>query len=111
MIGTEAGVRWLDRVPAYINNLSRLGLISVSREPLEDPLCYQVLEAQPEVLTALGSGRSKTVRRSILLTPFGEDFCDVCLPMHTAEIDALDPAELAQDREPVQDLSRGEPLV
>jgi hypothetical protein len=111
MLGTEAGVRWLDRVPAYLNNLSRLGLIWFSREPLEDPLCYQVLEAQPEVLTALGSGRSKTVRRSIRLTPFGEDFCDVCLPMHTAEIDALDPAELAQDREPVQDLSRDEPLV
>lgn len=91
MIGTEAGVRWLDRVPSYLNNLSRLGLIWFSREPLEDPLRYQVLEAQPEVLTAMGRVRSKTVRRSIRLTPFGEDFCDVCLPMHTAEIDALDP--------------------
>jgi hypothetical protein len=26
-------------------------------------------------------GRSKTVRRSISLTPFGEDFCRVCLPL------------------------------
>src|SRR4051812_39957685 len=93
MIGTEAGCRWLDRVPAYLNNLERLGLIWFSREPLEDPLRYQVLEAQPEVLTALGGGRSKTVRRPIGLTPFGEDFCDVCLPMNTAEIDALDPDE------------------
>lgn len=91
MIGTEAGVRFLERVPAYLNNLERLGLIWFSREPLEDPLRYQVLEAQPEVLSALGGGRRKTVRRSIGLTPFGKSFCDVCLPMDTAEIDALDP--------------------
>jgi hypothetical protein len=89
MIATEAGCRFIDRVPAYLNNLERLGLIWFSREPLEDPLRYQVLEAQPEVLTALGGGRRKTVRRSINLTPFGQNFCDVCLPMHTAEIDAL----------------------
>jgi hypothetical protein len=97
MIGTESGVRFLDRVAAYLNNLERLGLIWFSREPLEDPLRYQVLEAQPEVLSALGKGRSKTVRRSIQLTPFGEDFCDVCLPMHTAEIDALDPDALSSE--------------
>jgi hypothetical protein len=89
MVGTESGCRYLDRVPAYLNNLYRLGLIWFSREPLEDPLTYQVLEAQPEVIQAMGRTRSKTVRRSIRLTPFGEDFCDTCLPMGTAEIDAL----------------------
>jgi hypothetical protein len=82
MIGAEAGCRYLDRVPAYLNNLYRLGLIWFSREPLEDPLDYQVLEAQPDVIEARrAGGRSKTVRRSILLTPFGEDFCRVCLPL------------------------------
>lgn len=81
MIGPNAGVRYVERVPAYLNNLFRLGLIWFSREPLEDPLRYQVLEAQPDVLTALhGPGKTKTVRRSILLTPFGEDFCRICLP-------------------------------
>ena len=95
MIGTQAGCRYLERVPAYLNNLYRLGLIWFSREPLEDPLRYQVLEAQPEVLSALGRARSKTIRRSIRLTPFGEDFCEVCLPMHTAEIEALDPEFVA----------------
>lgn len=81
MIGSNAGVRYLDRVPAYLNNLFRLGLIWFSREPLTDPLRYQVLEAQPDVLAALhGGGKAKTVRRSILLTPFGEDFCRVALP-------------------------------
>jgi hypothetical protein len=70
------------RVPAYMNNLYRLGLIWFSRELLEDPLDYQVLESQPDVLEAKRKGgRAKTVRRSILLTPFGEDFCRVCLPL------------------------------
>jgi hypothetical protein len=94
MLGTVAGCRYVDRVPAYLNNLSRLGLIWFSREPLEDPLRYQVLEAQPDVLDALRrAGRGKTVRRSIRLTPFGEDFCATCLPTDTTEIDALgDPA-------------------
>jgi Abortive infection alpha len=82
MIGAEAGCRYVDRVPAYLNNLYRLGLIWFSREPLQDPLDYQVLEAQPDVIEAKrAGGRSKTVRRSISLTPFGEDFCRVCLPL------------------------------
>ena len=91
MIGPQAGCRHLDRVPAYLNNLYRLGLIWFSREPLEDPLRYQVLEAQPDVLAALReAGRTrKTVRRSIHLTPFGDDFCATALPLHTAELDAL----------------------
>lgn len=81
MIGNQAGCRYLDRSPAYLNNLFRLGLIWFSREALEDPTRYQVLEAQPEVVEALGrAGRGRTVRRSIMLTPFGEDFCSVCLP-------------------------------
>jgi Abortive infection alpha len=82
MIGPEAGCRYLDRVPAYLNNLYRLGLIWFSREPLPDPLDYQVLEAQPDVIEAKrAGGRAKTIRRSISLTPFGEDFCRVCLPL------------------------------
>ena len=90
MIGAEAGCRYVERVHAYLNNLNRLGLIWFSREPLRDPLRYQVLEAQPEVGAALReAGRGKTVRRTIHLTPFGHDFCDVCLPIDTVEIDAL----------------------
>jgi hypothetical protein len=90
MIGAEAGCRHVDRVNAYLNNLSRLGLIWFSREPVSDSLRYQVLEAQPEVLEAMRkAGRGKTVRRSIELTPFGQDFCDVCLPTGTGEIEAL----------------------
>lgn len=80
MIGPEAGCRHLDDVPAYLNNLFRLGLIWFSRERLPDPRGYQVLEAQPEVAEALASaGHTRTVRRSIHLTPFGRDFCELCL--------------------------------
>ena len=91
MIGAEAGCRHLDRVPAYLNNLYRLGLIWFSREQVGDHLRYQVLEAQPEVVAALDeAGRgSRTTRRSIHLTPFGADFCDLCIPATTAEFDAL----------------------
>ena len=79
MIGAEAGAKHLDRVQSYLNNLYRLGLIWFSREQLEDPLEYQVLEAQPEVLEAMReASRGKTIRRSIHLTPFGADFCEVC---------------------------------
>ena len=89
MIGAGAGVRYGDRVPAYLNNLYRLGLIWFSREPLEQGR-YQVLEAQPDVLAALRSSRQgRTVRRSIHLTPFGRDFCDTCLPLGTAELEQL----------------------
>ena len=87
MIGAHAGARYLERVPAYLNNLYRLGLIWFSREPLEDPVRYQVLEAQPDVLAAIHSVRSaKIVRRSVHLTPFGEGFCRACLPLPRAEL-------------------------
>jgi len=81
MIGQESGCRHLEDVPAYLNNLFRLGLVWFSSEPLPDPQRYQVLEAQPEVARALdAAGHTRTVRRSIHLTPFGADFCSLCLP-------------------------------
>jgi hypothetical protein len=90
MIGEKAGVRRLDSVRAYLNNLYRLGLVWFSRERVGDHLRYQVLEAQPEVQEAMSeAGRARTVRRSIHLTPFGVDFCQLCIPLDTAEFEAL----------------------
>lgn len=90
MIGAEAGCRRPERVPAYLNNLYRLGLIWFSREPVGEQSRYQVLEAQPEVVEALrAKGRGRTVRRSIALTPFGSDFCERVLPPTTAEFAAV----------------------
>jgi len=81
MIGRQSGVRRLDRTNAYLNNLFRLGLVWFSREEVE-PERYQVVEVQPEVQEAMArAGRApKTIRRSVHLTPFGEDFCRICLP-------------------------------
>jgi hypothetical protein len=101
MIGMEAGVRHPPRVKRYLDNLYRLGLIWFSREELADQSRYQVLEAQPEVTEAMAEERrTRTVRRSIHLTPFGEDFCATCLPLDSVEIDALprDPGAARQPR-------------
>ena len=90
MIAAQAGCPYPDRVPAYLNNLYRLGLVWFSREALADQGAYQVLEAQPEVAEAMDKGgRTKTVRRSIHLTPFGEDFCETVLPLETEELEAV----------------------
>jgi hypothetical protein len=69
-------------------------LIWFSHEPLQDPISYQVLEAQPEVLQAIKeTTRAKTVQRSIHLTPFGQDFVEVCLPLELDEVEALTAGE------------------
>lgn len=95
MIGPRSGARYVEQVPAYLNNLFRLGLIWLSREQLKDPLAYQVVEAQPDVLQAMHSVRfAKLVRRSIQLTPFGDDFCRTCL-LDEAESNAELPEHMA----------------
>jgi hypothetical protein len=87
MVGEEAGCRHPDRVYAYLDNLHRLGLVWFLREPLRDAARYQVLEAQPAVVAVLkrGGRTARTVRRSIVLTPFGADFCATCLPLDDPE--------------------------
>jgi hypothetical protein len=90
LIGAEAGCRHPERVPLYLNNLDRLGLVWFPRDPIDNPMRYQVLEAQPDAMQAIKrAGRAKTVHRRVQLTAFGQDFCRVCLPFEDAEIDAL----------------------
>jgi hypothetical protein len=90
LIGAEAGCRHSERVPLYLNNLDRLGLVLFPRDPIDNPMRYQVLEAQPDAMEALKrAGRAKTVHRRVQLTSFGQDFCRVCLPFDDAEIEAL----------------------
>jgi Abortive infection alpha len=112
MIGARAGCRYVERVPSYLNNLFRLGLIWFSRETLRDHLKYQVLEAQPEVLEAIHSVRfAKVVRRSIHLTPFGEDFCQTCLVPRDAVLGDLPehsvPPETGKTAQPPAELAEG----
>lgn len=100
MLGPRAGVRYLEQVPSYLNNLTRLGLVWLPREPVHHHAEYQVLEAQPDVLAALGSVKfAKVVRRSIHLTPFGEEFCRLALV--DADVAASDlPEHAAPPSEP-----------
>jgi len=83
MVAERAGCRHLERIDQYLVNLTRLGLVEFSKEPVSDPGRYQVLEAQPIVADALKTaGRfAKLVQRSILLTSFGREFCLTCLPL------------------------------
>ena len=90
LIGAEAGCRYPHRVPLYLNNLDRLGLVWFPRDPIDNPMRYQVLEAQPDAMQAIKqAGRAKTVHRSVRLTAFGQDFCQVCLPFDDVEIEPL----------------------
>lgn len=85
-------------MPQYLDNLTRLGLVRQSEDPVADLVRYQVVEAQPDVLEAVHStGGTRIKRRSILLTPFGQDFARACfaggdaldeLPVHHAPPDA-----------------------
>lgn len=83
MIGLYSGVRNQEDTSVELANLERLRLIWFSKEQVADPSVYQLLEAQPDVLEAMKrAGRSpRTEHRSIELTPFGERFCETCLPM------------------------------
>ncbi|WP_084478656.1 DUF4393 domain-containing protein [Nocardia jejuensis] len=75
----QAGVRYPDRSRHYLINLSRLGLMMTSEDPVVLSR-YMVLEVQPVVESALKkAGRvPKIVRKSLRLTEFGEDFCSTC---------------------------------
>src|SRR3546814_13801717 len=95
MIGPRAGTRYVDQVPSYLNNLFRLGLLWYSQEQRKDPMEYQVVEAQPDVLEAMHSVRfAKVVRRSVHLTPSCEDFCRPCT-LYERATTALLPAPTA----------------
>ncbi|MFL6144754.1 MAG: Abi-alpha family protein [Labedaea sp.] len=83
MIAEHAGCRHVDRIHPYLTNLNRLGLIEFSKEQVENPNRYQLIEAQPKVAEVLRrAGRvPRTVHRSIHLNAFGQDFVLTCLPV------------------------------
>lgn len=82
MVGSDAGCRHPDRSPVYLENLSRLGLVNFSDEPVSNLKRYQVLEAQPHVEAARESvKRPKSDYGSVHLTEFGAEFCETCLPV------------------------------
>lgn len=83
LIGEHAGLRFPNRIQQYLPNLTRLGLIEFVSEPVGNPNRYQILEAQSaarNVLKRSGFG-TKVTYRSIILTTFGADFIQTCLPI------------------------------
>ena len=90
MIGRAPDAATSSGCPSYLNNLFRLGIVWFSRETIRDPLRYQVLEAQPDVIDAINSVRQAKVDPAERpLTPFGEDFCRVCLSADAGALDGL----------------------
>jgi hypothetical protein len=90
MIANFAGCQEPDRVPSYLNNLNRLGLIWFSREMIGDVNSYALLEAQPEVMSAAeelgGKNKIRNTLRSIELTAFGRNLCALCGLLPTGEL-------------------------
>lgn len=83
VLGEHAGLRFPNRIQQYLTNLRRLGLIEFDREPVGNPNRYQIIEAQSvvrELLKRSGFG-TKVHYRSVVLTGFGADFVQTCLPV------------------------------
>jgi len=80
VVASMAGCHWPDRDQHYFANLSRLGLVDLSREPVDDYRRYALLEVQPVALHAIENvPKAITIYRSIALTPFGRQFIEVCI--------------------------------
>jgi abortive infection alpha-like protein len=80
MIAVMAGCRWPDSDQEYLANLNRLGLVRFSEEPVDDYRRYSLIEVQPRAVEALAKTRSAiSIYRSIYLSVFGEQFCEVCI--------------------------------
>jgi hypothetical protein len=85
LIGREAGCQRPGLVAAYLDNLVRLGLVAIRRDPIGDEQAYQVVEAQPEVVEAIRSAsgpifKGQSSRRSVHITDFGRAFCRAAFP-------------------------------
>ena len=80
MIADMAGCRWPESDQRYLANLNRLGLVRFSSEPVADYRRYALLEVQPRALEVTEViPKTISVYRSIYLSDFGKQFCEVCI--------------------------------
>jgi hypothetical protein len=83
-IGETVGARHPEHVPAYIDNLCRLGLLRIAKPDPADRDLHELLEASPECeeIRKRIAGEMKLTpklrRRQARLTAFGRLFCDAC---------------------------------
>lgn len=82
LIADMAGCAYPDRNQQYLANLNRLGMIRFSAEQVDDPRRYSFIEAQPVAAEAMAkAGKTYTLYRSIYLSLFGHQFCEVCFTL------------------------------
>lgn len=82
LVAEMAGATYPDRNQQYLANLTRLGMIRFSEEQVEDPRRYSFIEAQPVAAAAMARAkRAHTVYRSVAITQFGRQFCEVCFTL------------------------------
>jgi len=82
LVADMAGATYPERTQQYLANLTRLGMIQFSEETVEDPRRYSFIEAQPVAAAAMSRAkRTHTVYRSIVITQFGQQFCEVCFTL------------------------------
>lgn len=82
LVADMAGSTYPERNQEYLANLTRLGMIFFSDEQVEDPRRYSFVEAQPVAAAAMARAkRTITVYRSIQITQFGLQFCNVCFTL------------------------------
>ena len=82
LIAEMAGCTYPDRNQQYLANLNRLGMVRFSEEQVDDPRRYSFIEAQPVAAEAMARAKkARTVYRSIYLSLFGHQFCQVCFTL------------------------------
>jgi hypothetical protein len=82
LIAEMAGCTWPKRDRHYLANLNRLGLVRFSEEPVTDRRRYAFVEAQPKATEPMERARKAvTVYRSIYLSLFGQQFCEICFDL------------------------------
>lgn len=82
LIADMAGCAYPDRNQQYLANLNRLGMVRFSEEQVDDPRRYSFIEAQPVTSDARAKrSRTMTVYRSIYLSLFGQQFCEICFTL------------------------------
>lgn len=93
LIAEMAGCTWPQRDRHYLANLNRLGLVRFSEEPVTDRRRYAFVEAQPKATEPMERAKkAKTIYRSIYLSLFGQQFCEICF-----DLDGYDAGGWASD--------------
>lgn len=85
-VGKPAGVKLLERVPAYVGHLRSLGLVDTGPEDKSQEIKYQILESDIAVRQAIEAVTGATgsavryQRRTLRITALGKRFWQACLP-------------------------------